>query len=354
MERELTENEKRVLHLLITHPTKNDRELGDISGLNTSTLSTTKKRLASQEFFTTMSIPKIHKLGYRLMTASYYTFNPLLPQTHRIVLEKKITDKYKMFPIRFSGLNQSIMLGAGRDFTRMMSAFNDIETFFYTNQLLDGVKLEKAYFPFEGTRINRLLDFGGILNRKFALGSDSAPDRRQVDLHNEKNVFNAREREVFHHLIKYPDHSDTNLSKTVGVHRHTISKVRKKVEEMDLVKRVKIPNLGKLGFKIMAFSHMKFKPESNMQIRKSCMDWLLNDMPAFLNMETDRETVTLYAFENFDEYKIKMTAINKKFFRSNHISKEPENLLFSFNQMNFFENINFLPLIKDDKDANSD
>ena len=91
---------------------------------------------------------------------------------------------------------------------------------------------------------------------------------------------------------------------------------------------------------------VRFKPENNIQMRKETMDWLLTTMPAFLNLETDRESITFFAFEDFDDYKIKMTAINKKFFRDSHISEEPDTLLFSFNQMNFFENINFLPLLE--------
>ncbi len=346
MKRDLTSKEQLVLYSLVRYPSKNDRELGEITGLSPSTVSTIKKRLLGLQFFTTINIPKINKFGYQLMTACYCTFNPTISQMRRHHLEKRIAEQCQRFPIHLSGLSHSIMLGGGKDFSDAISTFNDIERFFYANQMLESKSLQRIYFPFETSRINTLFDFAPMLRAKFNIGSEYEEKDAQTKVFGKPPTLKSLERHVLFNILTEPELNDSHLSQKIGVHRHTISKVRKKIEDFDLVKRVRIPNIGKLGYNILAFTHMRFKPETTIRMRQETTDWALKEMPVFLSVETEREAVSMYAFQNFDEYKVLMQNNLSKFYKNDYLSEKPETVLFSVNQINFFDNINFLPLME--------
>lgn len=63
-------------------------------------------------------------------------------------------------------------------------------------------------------------------------------------------------------LMKNSKISDRQLAKEIGVSQPTVTRRRARLEKEGLVEYTAIPNMGKLGYEIMAFSFSKWAPEA--------------------------------------------------------------------------------------------
>lgn len=74
--------------------------------------------------------------------------------------------------------------------------------------------------------------------------------------------------------LKDSNRSDKELAKTLGVSQPTVSRMRNKLLAEGIVKRFSaVPNLGKMGYEIMAFSCAKFNMEKLAEIKKRAKKW---------------------------------------------------------------------------------
>ncbi|MDO9537222.1 MAG: hypothetical protein Q7J68_02765, partial [Thermoplasmata archaeon] len=69
--RQLTEKEKTIFCSLVKYPTKNDREISEITGVNLSTVTAIRRRLENQDYFYKTRVPMLQYLGAELLTIAY-------------------------------------------------------------------------------------------------------------------------------------------------------------------------------------------------------------------------------------------------------------------------------------------
>ena len=71
---------------------------------------------------------------------------------------------------------------------------------------------------------------------------------------------------LFRLLLEYlkdSNRSDKQMAKVMGVSEPTISRMKRRLVEEGLVEQFSvIPNFSKIGYEIMAFSCVKFKPKN--------------------------------------------------------------------------------------------
>ncbi len=70
------------------------------------------------------------------------------------------------------------------------------------------------------------------------------------------------ERKLIYELMKNCRQSDSELAKAIGASQPTVTKTRRKLEKNGIIKEYAlIPNFGKLGFDIMAFTFIRYRRE---------------------------------------------------------------------------------------------
>jgi DNA-binding Lrp family transcriptional regulator len=70
------------------------------------------------------------------------------------------------------------------------------------------------------------------------------------------------ERKLVYELMKNCRQSDREMAKKIGVSQPTVTRVRSKLEKSGIVKEyAMVPDFGKLGFDIMAFTFLRYKRE---------------------------------------------------------------------------------------------
>mgnify|MGYP000299544213 CR=1 FL=1 len=117
-------------------------------------------------------------------------------------------------------------------------------------------------FPFDISKIYRFFDFAPLISNSFNIKTE---EENSIDIafRHIKNVdFSDTEKNVFCMMASYPEMSDSDIGREIGVSRHTVSRLRRGFEEKKLIKKISLPNLQILGFEILTFYHIRFDPRN--------------------------------------------------------------------------------------------
>ena len=95
------------------------------------------------------------------------------------------------------------------------------------------------------------------------------------------------------------------MAKILGVSQPTVSRMRNRLVKEGLVRHFSaIPDFGKMGYEIMAFSCVKFKTDQIMEIQEKAKEWAKNHCIIFTSraqgMGMDAVTISLH--KNYLEY----------------------------------------------------
>ena len=93
MIQELTNNERDVLNGLIAFPDLNDQQLAARLGLRYSTFCTIRKKLRDRDYYSTIKIPVMQKLGAEMFAVIYSVFNPAITVTERAEITRNTVEE---------------------------------------------------------------------------------------------------------------------------------------------------------------------------------------------------------------------------------------------------------------------
>jgi DNA-binding Lrp family transcriptional regulator len=137
--------------------------------------------------------------------------------------------------------------------------------------------------------------------------------------------------------------SDNEIGKELGVSRHTVSRLRRGLEESNYIKKINLPDLKILGFEILTFFHIRFDPNNPPDIEKNEAALLMSDSTVFMANRIF-ESVMISIYSNYDEYnsdKIRIMQILKE---NKWITENPMIRTYSLNELIFIKEFKFGPI----------
>ena len=343
MRNRLTENEKMVLYGLVRYPHLKDREMADKMGLKHPTVTSIRRRLREHGYFRTVKLPMLQNLGCEILAVSYTNFNPVIPLKKRVeITEEKIEVSEELF-FSLGEFEKGFSLSLSKDYTSIVR-INDIRTETFGRLGL----LEKEYpteviFPFDVSKIYRFFFMSPLIKKHFGIKLD---DEKEIPLQKGKKIhLSGHEKNVFYGLVRYPEESDKKIGELLNISRHTVSKMRRKFEENGYIKTLRIPDLNKAGFEILAFYHIRYDPYNPPDFERDEAKALLNDNVIF--MATRKfETVIISAYGNYEEYKTDKVE-KMQFLKSKKwIAKNPVIRTYGLSKSTVIKDINFAPITK--------
>ncbi|MFQ6106002.1 MAG: hypothetical protein ACE5QF_00210 [Thermoplasmata archaeon] len=340
----LSDNEKRVLHGLVRHTNLNDRELSSVLDMKHSTVTTIKHRLAKNGYFTRKRVPFLQNLGCEMLGVTYADFNPAVSAEARVEKAREKIEIYDELFYSVGETNNGFSLSFSRNYTNI-EKIGDIRTQLFAELgLLEGNFPTQVVFPFETSEILRFLDYSKLLAHDFEIEEDEKEEERQF-VKGDPVTLKKRERIALYALVKFPNARDVLVAERTGLSRHTISNLRRKLEERGLMRTIVIPDLGKLGFEILCFTHTRLSPKTPFDPESIDMSFLNTDSVIFLAAKRF-ENIMLSIYRTYEDFKVENSTLVRYFKENDMIADMPLVRLYSIRRMITIKNLVFGPFVK--------
>lgn len=318
----LTEKEKIVLYGLTRWPELNDNQLAKKIKVKRSTITSIKNKLRKKEYYRILRIPSCGIIGCSILAISKHKFSADIRNSN-------IND-FPELVYHVSSERDSIGISVARDFAELRENLEKLMDKHENKRLIKD--LDHVYFPVKNMDILRFFDFSFLLKHMFHLDLDG---KKQSFEFNKKPIrLTKKERLVLYALVKYPEYTDTRISKITKISRATVSKLRKYLLDKKYLKTVVIPNAKKLGIAFLILTHSKLAKKYSLykeMIAKS----LEHSPQTFLAMSNSSEFVNIGAYSNYTEYKEIIDLFLESANKMDFLEKNPEEAIISLRSLQF-------------------
>jgi DNA-binding MarR family transcriptional regulator len=340
----LTDNEKQVLCGLVRHTSLSNRELGNELGMKYSTVTSIKHRLARNGYYKRKRIPFLQNLGCEMLGVTYADFNPAVSAEARVEKAREKIEIYDELFYSVGETNSGFSLSFSKNYANI-DKIGDIRTQLFAELgLLEGNFPTQVIFPFETSDIVRFLDYSRLLAHDFGIEDDETDDGKEF-VKGDPVSLRKRETRVLHALIESSDANDATIAGKTGLSKHTISNIRRKLEEGGLIRTITIPDLNKLGFEILCFGHTKLSPKCPYDPETFDMSILNTDSGIFFAAKRF-ENITLSIYRSYEDFKVENSALIRYLKENNMIADMPLVRLYSIGRMITIKDLVFGPFVK--------
>jgi DNA-binding MarR family transcriptional regulator len=340
----LTLKEKQMLYGLVKYPQFTDKKISEKLNLKHSTVTSIRRRLKEKEYFRKLIIPKLQNMGCQMLVTIYTNFSPLIPLEERVEITGKTIEVFEEIFFSVGEQDKGFSLSLSKDYATI-GRINDIRTQTFGGRgLLEEEYPTMVVFPFEISKIYRFFDFVSLLRKTFKIKSEDKDEIIKLPFSDKISVnFSDTEKNVFCMMVSYPEMSNNDIGREIGVSRHTVSRLRRNFEEKNLIRHICFPNLQKLGFEILVFSHIRFDPRNPPNIVNDEATILMSDSTIFFASRIF-EAVMISIYRDYDDYKSDMMKITHVLKENHWIAQEPIIKSYGLNTMVFIKDFKFAPI----------
>jgi len=340
----LSKNEKLVLWGLVAYPDLNDMELAKRLDMKYSTLCTVRKRLQEGDYYRTVRVPVLQKLGAEMLGVIYTVFNPAISVQERARITTKAIEISEELFYSVGETHKGFSLSLASAYSDL-SVINEtrIETFAKAG-LLDQKHPTEVIFPFAISHIPRFFDFAPLLARALDIKNADAAvtgfptEMRKVEL-------SKVEKRVLLVLVEKPDMNEKDLAAELGLSRYTFSRARKKLDSEGLVMKKRIPNFQKLGFKVMTISHLMFNLKKPFDAKLLAMGMLQNPGTIFLAARKF-ECISVSVYLEYEDYREEHTKDLQYLKENDYLIDVPNTAKYIIPNMVVMKDMVFGPMVK--------
>ena len=356
-EKILNENEQKVLFGLIKFPNDTDKELSEKFGLVESTFTTIRNRLAEKNLFKPYLVPMLNRVdgGAELMGVIFSNFSLVVPLEQRVNLSKRTIEVSDEIFLSIGEPEKGYSLSISKNYTDF-ARISEIRTETFGRMgLLEGDSIDEIIFPFEISCIKNFFNFSELLKETFSIkGFDEEEDKiwfknpeleeTKENPESKKIKLTETEKKVFLAIIENPDATLNQIGEISGISRQSVAKIKKDtLEKNGLIKRMVVPNLKKLGFKMFVFYRLKFSPQN----RPSEQDLNFLDSSSSIFYAHRRfELVILAVYRDYNAYKDDKMKKFRYLKEKNLITYNPIVRKFEYDRINVIKDFSFAAITK--------
>lgn len=294
----LTENSKRVFYGIMKHPNLTDQRLSDKLKIKRSTVTAIRNKLKKENFFTTYNVPNFKFLKKTaILTIVLCKFNLDSEKNMRTEIAQKLISKPELV-YNYTTNEQCCCIFVSKDYTGIKKILDPILLGYEEKNVITKDRL-LAYFPFEISRL--LINFSGLLKSLFEINIEREEDENKINDIKIKEL-SKKEKIIFYALTKWPDITDSELSKKTGISRPTIGATRRFLFENDYLRTVIHPNLTKLGYELLVLDYSIFKPSLRKEEKEKEIELLVSQPQLTFLVRGDTDFVALNLFKDYKEY----------------------------------------------------
>ena len=340
---DMLESEKKVLFGLVKYPNATDRELGSELSMKTSTVTAVRRKLFDQGYCVEKCIPFLQDLNCEMLMVNYVPLSSSPSMKERLEKSKSLLMKEEII-YGVSEPRQELLFQMSSNYTDAKRNAENLEKFYKESGYLEE-QMTSITIPFDLSEIQRYFDYASLLRTTFW------PDREEDE--EERNYFapgttrrlRQKEKTIFKGMCEFPMTNDVQLAEKLGVSRMTVGRARKKFFDSGLLTKKVFPNLERLGFELLTFTHGIFNPGLEDGLKHYVPKLSETIGPSIFLAFTRNELVVLNAFRNFTEYRKSMNDFAEVYKEKELFSSPPSRLLFSTSEMLTVKNHDYGPFV---------
>lgn len=339
----LTPREKEVLYGLVRWPELTDVQLSEEIGVKRSTVNSIKNKLLKKKLYDVIRVPNLQQIGCELLAVFYEDFNVLKPYEVR----KKYLPSKKFDNVFFvlTSDERHVRLLADKNLTEIKKYSDYMSSVYGVHNFLGEEGSRQVFFPFELTKIFRFFDFAPLLAQHVGI-VDKPREEPFLKSPGAPVQFTGVEKRVYYNLIKYPGLNDSGIAGKASVTRQSVSNMRKKFINENLLKTVCIPDLEKLGFELVVFRHSFFNPRSPVSRRVRTILRSSMSPHRVLLISGNIETTVLSVYRNYTEFQHEHTEYMSTYKKMDFLAKEPLVRIFPLAEIRGWTVGRYAPLVK--------
>ncbi len=298
MKLNFTPAEKKVLHGLVRFPTLNDRQLSEVIGVKPSTTTAIRRRLRRKGVFYTKRIPMANRLGYEILVSVFGRIRPGIKEADMKKLLRWIDEVPGIFAA-FLSSDRMFCMGYFKNFSEYRKLADAVWEDFGDKGPIEPKSWRSVVFSLENCKLVNFFDYSSPLRHLFGIDEKIELDRELETTTEEK--LSKKEKSVLTGLIAYPESSDKTVAEKVKASRQAVSSMRKKFEDIGILRTIRIVDLAKVGYQMMAIGHLRFRPQAPLSTRWIGVERTANRVPTMLFVATSPETVAVGLMSDYDE-----------------------------------------------------
>lgn len=334
MAKPLSDREKLVLYSLVRAPMGTDRELAKLSGLKLSTVTAIRRRLHERAYYKRVRIPCLRDLGGEILAVTYFYYKSTIPMEIRLITGNKLVKDHKEVFWAGSEYTQSLSLQISRNLTDAKRNIDEIEELYTAQGFFDAGGITFLTFPFQISRMPKFFDFEPLLRQSFGLNIPGEVPSLGYPTGGSGAVrLTAVGKRVYLALIENPGMTDTEISVLTSVSQRSVTKLREKFESEGTMKTVIVPDLEKLGYKMLVFDHAKLNLRIQEKQRWEIMDHLQAIKPPIFLAVGGDDVAALTPYEDFETYRRCINGFSEVYKHDDIYVREPKRLQFSLTEM---------------------
>lgn len=342
MAEELSAKEKLLLWGLVKYPMLNDRELSAKLKIKQSTLAFIKRKLRNENYYRTLRLPYLEKLGAELLIATYAKFISALSLNQRLKVSSRVQKAYSEIFYALSDPSQGISLQISKDYTTVKKWCEELEKIYSWHSVLSNTGVVILPFPFKLISFVNFFDFSPLLEELFELPKKEGIKLIKLDVKEEK--FSSTERKVYYGLIKWPELNDKKLAEKLNISRATISALKRYFEGR-VMKTIRVINLEKLNLRILAFLYFKFRSNLNENDRLKFTRAITKLRSPIFMVIGSNDALALMPLRDFNDYKKITNSFAEISDISDNLREEIVTLLFSIPESKVIKEYSFDELV---------
>lgn len=350
-------NEQKVLYGLIAFSSQKDTDICQKLGIRKSTFSTIKSRLDDQKLYQRIMMPGFPRINAEMfvilsakMNLSRRSLN-IQDNEERIDSLSSVFNLFREDVFVIGESENLIVFSISKNFTNYDLNLQTLRQTGIKNQIFLKTGLNYQILPFETTRFERFFSYAPLINRLFNLKQEEETDNDQLifeeysDLDKIPYQFSSTERKVFQGLLEHPNDSNRELANKIGVSKNTLASMKKKFQTENVIFPRVVPDLLKLGIKLLIFFYGQFDPDSTYTDRVEGIKYCDSQLKPILLAVKDMEFYSLYAVTSFEEYHSLSTKVMTHFAEHKLIAPNYNTVIFSLPHATILKEHEYIPLV---------
>ncbi|MHA2173525.1 MAG: winged helix-turn-helix transcriptional regulator [Candidatus Hodarchaeales archaeon] len=304
----LNSRERIVLASIFQYPSKPDIEIATSINMKHSTFATIKKRLRNKGYFFRIYLPNFAGFGAEMFGINIQIFandpraSITMPKRSK---RNNINEYLESSPNLLFSIIESNLAFTLSCYANFRQFQDDIWR--YDNAILESdfnsIFQHELQIPIAFSTFPRFLDYSKSITRHLEVKSSIESEKIQFHFEEEnKLILSNLSRTILEAFLESPGRTPKDVSEITGKSRTTTSRWLKKFLNSGLITPRYIPNVEKIGYKIILFSHYSISSSKESDFDKAIY-FIDDSLAPIMLMRSEYDTILAALFRSYDSAK---------------------------------------------------